>query len=152
MCFGGFFGLLQSEILIKTSFPNATAQSSQDSLPRTPQISHSTSFMCSMKASLYNILQLMAAIRDSFTDTMTLSNLVFYHLVPMPFSEPTGSIAEQFWVSQFYFSILMFYYEFCLYVSAQPLSLDAQLLPEQIFTASFHSLLIKKLTIFYLLT
>lgn len=150
-----FFCLLLSEILIKTSFPNATARSSQESLPRTPQMSHSNSFTRSVKAGLYNILQLTAAIQDSFIETMTICNLVFYRLVSMLFSELTGSIAEQFWASQFYFSILTFYYEFCLCVSAQLLSLAAQLLHKQIFTASFHSSLVvkkvKKFSRFYLL-
>jgi len=84
--------------------------------------------MHSVKAGLYTFLQLTAAIQDFFADMMTISNLVFYCLISMLFSELTGSIAEQFWASQFYFSILMFYYEFCLCVSTQPLSLAAQLL------------------------
>lgn len=110
----GVFCLLLSEILIKTSLPNTGAWSSEQRLLRAPLISHSSSFRCSLKTCFYNVLHSTAAIQDSFIDIMSISNLMFYCLVSMLFSELTGSIVQQLWASQFYFSILMFYYEFCL--------------------------------------
>lgn len=73
----------------------------------------------------------------------------------MLFSVLTGSIAEQFWASKFYFSILMFYYYVLqLSVLAQPLSLAIHLLPEQILltpsTVHLMSKGYKKFTRFYL--